>query len=1196
LLNFARHHYESLSGRRKLGLRAFLTAAALTLLVTMAPAFQGAERSLYDTRMRMWQDGLESKALDARIRLVSMAENTRATGWTDQNTLDTLWTLHRAGAARVVIFGPEMFLDGVPDAHRLPPSTHVVGADQRALLLGNGPDQQRVADGDGLVRSLPTDHPSLALVKSLSQVVGGTIWAPHGTRFYVALEGTRDRTGTGDLDDPNDEYMAFLPIQSLAASLQDPQVLTSYQGSAVLMGRTTHDGETRQVSTPRGSLQPAMFYACAINTMLTGWNLRNLEGPPGTILTLLLVGAFTLTLSGRRPQAILLGGGFGLILLAAVSLFLFPLGIGLPTAQLMLGVFLGVVVLIFMEAQRARANLASFGGAEDAHLSGQETQATIVFSELPRYLLELERLQHADLLTRRRDYNTILEQVARKYHGQVLDYQGDAQMIGFGLRHQEDGDHPLEATSAALELVSVLPTFSAAWGVAPDDLKVHAGVCTGTVALGHVGAAQKQDVAAIGDTTNTAARLMGAAMKLDLPVVVAETTYLASLGRLTGQPLPPVELKGKSAPVAIYSVQAVDDDWRQHNLQAKKERIPGGGTIVYRGQSRSDLWVTILLSALALALMVLQGKFQVASPVEKRLYDGLHRAVGLAPSDPRIVLVGIDEPSCSPERLGPFPWPRGVHAQALRNLSATNYAGVFFDVAFKQPRADDPDGDQQLRQALFDDHRATVGVALYEDRTRLQDPLFFLPAEQREALRRRHQLGLIQKREDPEDQKLRWAVLAARETQSDPSGGRLYPTSAVALLAAPEDQITPTDQGLKVGQLLLPSTVSSSFPNELLIRFGPPATPNNAEPAPGSYRYVSFWRLLDPSDPIFKELDGAYLFVGDTFRSGERNDTDRVETPVGRLKGVEAHARTLDTILNADYIQRASREATVAWELVLATLTTFVLASYRTWREYAPRVLAVMALQIAVYLIAFTAFSVWTELFHPLATIGAICGAVMLGRYLLTLRALSRFVPAEVADEIVFHHQARDRRVVATVLLTDIRGYTTLSEGRSAVAMLDILNEYHRRTVDCYQRHGGQALTYQGDAQIIVFGVFGRRVNPARDAVAAALELQAICAQLRQEWDIKNQDDFDVGAGLCTGEVEVGFLGGKTNLQYSVVGETVRKSHKVQSLSTELAAPVILDEETFLAGSVHLQCDDLGPVELKGIEGQTRLYRAKGVI
>jgi adenylate cyclase len=1189
LLASVRTYFEGLSGRRRLGLQAFLASAVITLLITHSAPFQGAERSTYDIRMRIWQSGLDDLGLDRRIGLVSLDEGSTAEGWTDEKTLDTLWTLHRSGVASVVVFGHEMFRNGIPSPDRLPPTTRVV--DAPALLLSSaGNDQVTVpSDGDGVVRSLPVDHPAFHLVTDLCRAVGEQVWGPRGNRFYVAMETTQDSSKVSD------DYIAYLPIQQLDKALENPESQSLFKGAAILMGRTTVQGETRYVSTSRGSIQPSLFYACAVSTMLRGWNLYNLEGWPGTLLTLVLMAGFTFTLSGRRPNLIFLAGVVGLAALAILSSFLFPLGICLPTAQLMVGLFLGMMALIFLEFQRARHTLANFGGAEDSHLSGTETQATIVFTELPKYLMELERLQHKELLSRRRDYNLILEQVARKYHGQVLDYQGDAQMIGFGLRHDDDDDHPLEATAAALELVRIIPSLARTWGISADDLNVHAGVCTGVVALGHVGALQKQDVAAIGDTTNTAARLMGAAMKLELPVVIAETTYLASGGRLAGLPLPPVELKGKSAPVAVYSVESVDEGWRQGNLGQKKERIPSGGTLLYQGQSKSDLWVTVTLSLFAFALLRLVGLFDVAFPLEGRLYDFLQSHYGLAASDPRIIIVGIDYESCAPERLGPFPWPRGVHAQVLRNLAATGYAGIFFDVAFKQPRLDDPEGDEALRQAIFDDPRVAVAAALYEDKGRYHDPLFFLPDSQREELRQRNQLGLINKREDTDGQ-LRWAVLAARETVSDDhQRRRLYPTGALALLLSPESKLETTSLGLQAGANLLPSTTTQAFPNELLIRFGPPTTKVNSQPAPGSYRYLSFWRLLDPTDPIFRELDGTYLFVGDNFQGGERDDSDRVDTTVGRLKGVEAHARTLDTILNKTYIGRASPRAMAAWELLLAALTTYVLVTYRTWRDYTPRVLGIVGLQAAAYVISLTVFSVWMDFVHPLTTVAAICGAVLVGRYLLTLRALSRFVPAEVADEILFHHRARDRRMVATVLLTDIRGYTTLSEGRSAVAMLDILNEYHRRTVDCYERHGGQALTYQGDAQIVVFGVFGRRRKPAMDAVAAALELQSICAQLRQEWGIENQDDFDVGAGLCTGEVEVGFLGGKDNLQYSVVGETVRKSHKVQSLSTELAAPVILDEETFYAGFGYIDCDDLGPVQLKGIEGESRLYRAKGV-
>ncbi len=1177
--------------RRKVGWKAFVLAALAILALSFSTIFGKAELVLSDTLMRAWQGGINSRPLDARIRLISLDDSTRAQGWTDRKTLQVLQRLDQAGAASIVICGEELFLQGPPLESTLPSSVRLLRDNSAVALLD--PGKTGAEDLDGLLRAFPTTHPGFALVQDLCRAAGGRPWAPSDGRFEIAYKKAYDKTARGGKDFGGN-YLAFQSLASLDQVLADPESAGRYRGTVVLMGRATIEAGARQIKTPIGSVQPPLVYACAANTMLEGWSLRSLNGASGLLLTLPVMLTLCLGLSGRSPTTIFVVGTAVLSGLVVLSFALFPLGIGLPMAQLLLGNALALGCLTALEFQRARRALAAFGGAEDASLSGRETRATIVFSELPRYLLDLERNQHVELLARRRDYNALLERVARKYHGQVLDYQGDAQMIGFGLRHEEDDEHSLEATAAALELVHSVPSLGAVWKVPEAELVVHAGVCTGTVALGHVGAVQKQDVAAIGDTTNTAARLMGAAMKLGLPVVVAETTYAASGGRLVGEPLPPVELKGKSAPVAVYAVKEVDSSWRERNLARHKERIPSGGTLTYRGRGRSDLGVTLALSALAFLLVSLLGQLQVAFPAENALYDAMQRGLALTPGDSRIVIVGIDGETCSPDRLGPFPWTRDVYARLLENLRDTGYQGIFFDITFKQPRADAPEGDQQLAEELFREPRAKVGVALYDNDGRYEDPLLFLADADRERLRTNHQLGLIHKRED-NDSTLRWAVLAAEETGSPVGQRRLYPTGAMALRLEPGEPFEVTPQGLQAGDEILPSTLSKDFPHELLLNWGPPTT-LGAIPQPGSYRYVSLWRLLEREDPVLRELRGAYLFVGDTFAGGERDAIDRVDTPVGSVKGVEAHARTLDTLLNGTHFRKASPAVMWAWELLLAGLTTLVLARYRGWRDYTPRLLALSLVHGAVYLWAFKTLRLWMELIHPLMVIGAICAAVMLGRYLLTLRALSRFVPSEVAAEILFYHQARDRRMVATVLLTDIRGYTTLSEGRSAVAMLDILNEYHRRTVACYERHGGQALTYQGDAQIVVFGVFGRRSFPVRDAVAAALELQAICAQLRQEWGISNPDDFDVGAGLCTGEVEVGFLGGSDNLQYSVVGETVRKSHKVQSMSTELAAPVILDEETFLAGGEKLRCDDLGAITVKGLEGPARLYRAVGVV
>jgi adenylate cyclase len=472
------------------------------------------------------------------------------------------------------------------------------------------------------------------------------------------------------------------------------------------------------------------------------------------------------------------------------------------------------------------------------------------------------------------------------------------------------------------------------------------------------------------------------------------------------------------------------------------------------------------------------------------------------------------------------------------------------------------------------------------------------PAADFELLRKRYQLGLLHSATD-EDDGARSAYLAARETASHDSLEadlrRLYPSAASALLLAPGDEFSQQAGFVVLGDRRIMAETDSQGKSSVLVRFGPPATANGEEPQRGSYKVFPFRRLLDPADPIFAELEGKYIMVGQTLTQGQANEIDRINTVVGELKGVEVHARLLDSLLNDNYFRTLSLGARQA-VLYLVCLTTIgILLFYRESKSYLTRLFLFGLILGCLNVFLFWAFSLVTEVVILWMAIAIVSGTVLAGRYILTFKALTRVIPTEIADELLFHHGAKDRRQTATILLTDIRGYTTLSEGKTAVAMLDVLNEYHKRTVSCYDRHGGQALTYQGDAQIVVFGVFGKRSNPAADAVAAALGLQAICDDLREEWGIESRDDFDVGAGLCTGEVEVGLLGGGANLQYSVVGETVRKAHKVQSLSADLNAPVILDEETYQATRGAVEADDLGMVQPKGLPEPIRLYRAKSV-
>lgn len=1181
-----------LSGRLSLALKVFFLSAAITLGLSQTSAFKQLELEFYDLRFAVSEVYWPPPARDTRFVLAALRDSTRSRGWTDEDSIRFFQSMANDGARACVVFGKSLFDDPDSALPRLPGNVLVLDEsspeDQQLLFLLEE-TESGVYDLDGILRSVPSQHPATAFTASLVEELGGKPFTPRSDRVLVQYQRTRDLSEEWS----SERNFSFdeTPLELLSETLADPELAGTFKDAVILVGTSTTEAtRVPSLRTPRNPLTVSQFYGCLIATHLNGWNVRILPGWFTLFLTCAIIALLSLTLSGRRPLFLAVAGSTVTVGIFLAAFLLLPYRLDFPAETPVLGAFVTVFLLIFFEFRRTRKVLRSFGGTEDSTLAGEETQASILFTILPKFLMEMERREDDELLRFRRDYNVLLESVARKYHGQVLDYQGDAQMIGFGLRLDSDADHPAEATAAALEIVSSVPLLSEKWNVAPEELKVHAGVCTGTVALGHVGAVQKQDIAAIGDTTNTAARLMGAAMKLDKPVIVAAKSFHAAEGKIMGEELPAVELKGKSAPVEVFEAVSVDEDWRVANVAAQKDTVPSGGTLVYAGERKSDLLPTVGFAAVALlGLLMLQQKYDdLTLTPELKLYDAIHSTLASRAGDPRIVIAGIDLESMEPDKLGPYPWSRYAYAQVLENLQGSGYKGIFFDVMFKRAREGDPEGDEALAAALAQDPRAVVaGVLLKNTQERWGDPLLF-PAADRDLLVGRHQLGLIHKRDDA-DERLRWAILAANETASGEE--RLYPTAALALLLKPGDEFSQTDKGLKVGNLVVPASRGGNRPNEALIRFGPTTTGKSGV-GPDSYRYISFWRLVDPDDPIHKELDGSYIFVGQAIRSGEHAAVDTVSTPVGIVKGVEVHARTFDTILNSQYISKAPRWLNQLWIFVLWSSVILFLTRHRTVQEFGPRLALTLVLHGLVYAGALS-LGLWIEFFYPIIIVAASCAAVLSGRYLLTVKALARFVPAEVADELIWHHQAKDRRLEATVLLTDIRGYTTLSEGRSAVAMLDVLNEYHRRTVSCYERHGGQALTYQGDAQIVVFGVFGRPENPARDAVAAALELQSICDKLREEWGIEKREDFDVGAGLCTGEVEVGFLGGQTNRQYSVVGETVRKSHKVQSLSDELSAPVILDQETFDACRGAVDVDDLGMVQPKGLPHEIRLYRAK---
>lgn len=362
------------------------------------------------------------------------------------------------------------------------------------------------------------------------------------------------------------EYLAPVSAARLL-DLEDP-LYEWISGRIVLLGNFQHDA-TEQVMTSYHRMKAIQFQACVLDTLLSEWYLQSL--PDWIQGVLLVAGTFLIVAVAalRRPLWALFTVGGGIALLVTVNLIAFERGTYLNLARPLIALCASSLALVAFQLVTLMRNLRKFGGKsafeaarslDDSGLNVvREQVATIVFCNVPELVKILEKADSTDYFRRRQEFSMMLNDVAVENRGIVLDFQGDAPMIGFNTELQKtDPQHAYHAVRASLEIVAMQDKLRHLWWDIDDyeNLAIRCGVATGPVAIGQVGArSSKLASAAIGDTTNVAARLLGAAKRLNVEVLVAEETRNLCQNRFHFEDLQPVVLKGKAQPVPVARVR-----------------------------------------------------------------------------------------------------------------------------------------------------------------------------------------------------------------------------------------------------------------------------------------------------------------------------------------------------------------------------------------------------------------------------------------------------------------------------------------------------------------------------------------------------------------------------------------------------------------------------------------------------------------
>lgn len=369
--------------------------------------------------------------------------------------------------------------------------------------------------------------------------------------------------------------------------------------------------------------------------------------------------------------------------------------------------------------------------------------------------------------------------------------------------------------------------------------------------------------------------------------------------------------------------------------------------------------------------------------------------------------------------------------------------------------------------------------------------------------------------------------------------------------------------------------------------------------ARGSFRYISATDVINGR--VAKEvLEGAIVLVGTT----APGLMDMRSTPVSAVyPGVEIHANMIAGILDQNIKQMPAY--VVGAEVVVLLVSGLVLSLLLPVLSPIRSMVLSLALITGVCLLNGIAWqaNIVLPLSSQLILITNLFVLNMSYGFLLEARSkrqitglFGQYVHPELVSEMSrepdrFTMQSSSREM--TVLFSDVCGFTAISEQLSPADLSDLMNEYLSAMTEVIQEYRGTIDKYIGDAIMAFWGAPLDDPEHAANGVLAAMAMQARAARLRETFAVKGWPELHLGIGVNTGTMNVGNMGSKFRMAYTVMGDAVNLGARLEGLTRQYGVGIIVGEDTS-ARLPEIVFRELDRVRVKGRTEPVTIYEPLG--